>query len=128
LAVCLRDIYLATGQMALLNEARDCIDNVIGVGPWEQVVVARTRAGLSRLGGDSVDAARDLLAAAHAFDGEVERSRSDLIRRRDLARRVDGLLGDLCTTHVVIGDPTAAVAVLEGGRMCLPTPADMEVP
>jgi hypothetical protein len=120
----LRELHGATGERGVLEEAVGVVEGVRGGGPGEQVTLARTRAGLARQGDNPVAAASELEMAHGAFDEEIARLRAtnDPVRLRDLAQRVDGLLGDLAATHIVNGDAHRALELLESDRVWLRAP------
>jgi hypothetical protein len=121
LANFLSDLYRSGGQPATLDEAWTLVGGLSLGSPADKVTLARTRAGLARLGGDLERAAQELTIALRTFEHEA-RDHADPVHRRDLAQQGDGLVGDLIVSHVQNGNLVEAIAVAEGRRVWLPSP------
>jgi hypothetical protein len=133
-------LYDAIGDLGLLDEAWKEVGRAAAGGPREVVALARTRANLIRHDGSRSDrfhaSAQELTVALTAFAEELSptwpprsqrssrlrRVGLDPLRRRDLAQRVDGLLGDLAASLALSGEVDRAIGLIEGDRTWLSAP------
>jgi hypothetical protein len=122
LANFLSDLYRSTGHGANLDEAWNLTGGLVPSSPLDRVTLAKTRAGLARLGQDFDRAAQELTIALQVFEHELPRLYADTVRRRDLAQQGDGLVGDLIVCHVRNGNPLEAISVAEGKRIWRASP------
>ncbi|HEY8546240.1 MAG TPA: CHAT domain-containing protein, partial [Acidimicrobiales bacterium] len=112
---------------ALLDEAWAAIENAQPKSPFDQVDLARMRARIMQAHprkphspADIVDVLSPALETAQRF-GAAE---PDITRRRNIAQRFDGLLGELVVKLVQAGDLDQAIRRIEDERIWLPAPPD----
>jgi hypothetical protein len=127
LAELLLELSDMTGEAGPLDEAWALVEHLRPDSPFDQVDLAMTRARLARRDRRRRDAfavaAGELTTAVGVVD-RLRRAERHPTRRRDLAQRYDGLLGELVANTALSGNLDRAIELIEAERVWLPAPPD----